>query len=53
MYISKYEILIAALKKILVFWDVITDVSAESSVSVFRVMLTAGVGDGDTEVFPT
>jgi hypothetical protein len=41
MYISKYEILIAALIKILVFWDIIPDVSAERSVSVFRVMRTA------------
>jgi len=41
MYISKYEILIASLMKILVFWDVIPNVSAESSFYVFRVMRTA------------
>jgi len=51
MYFSKYEFLIAALVKILVFWDIKLDVSAKSSVSVFRFMRTAGLGDGDTEDF--
>jgi len=51
MYFSKYEFLTAALMKILVFWDIISDVSAESSVSVFSVMRNPGLGDVDTEVF--
>jgi hypothetical protein len=53
MYVLKYEIVIASLIKIRVFWDVTLCISAESSVAICKFVRTVLLGDGGTEVFRT